>query len=181
MKTTIKDILNDMIITLEELNNEKIVLKNRYRKYYEEQIKDKSPEDIDFYSSLIDSVEDYISIDDFEPNDMMKYLYSQNLEKINELERYGLKMYKLYTEETNEKIPYLEEVKNKNIEKIQIANQKDNISVNEFELLYGYSTTAQKGFRTRLNDPIPFIQKSFNSKILYKKDKVEKWLEGKKR
>jgi hypothetical protein len=44
---------------------------------------------------------------------------------------------------------------------------KDWISVNEFELLFGYNSTAQKGFRSRLRNPITFEQKSIGSKILF--------------
>lgn len=43
---------------------------------------------------------------------------------------------------------------------------KDWIFVNEFELLFGYNSTAQKGF-SRLRNPIPFEQKSIGSKILF--------------
>ena len=180
MKTSIKDILNDMIATLEELSNEKLVLQKMYKEYYSGLLKDKSESDRDFYSSLIDMSIDYINIEDFEPNDMMRYLYKENLEKISELENYALKMYKLYTEETNDKITYMEELKSTKVQEMEILQTKDWISVNEFELLFSYGSTAQKGFRSRLRDPIPFEQKSIGSKILYEKNKVVKWLKTNK-
>ena len=64
---------------------------------------------------------------------------------------------------------------------IQKANSKKLISVKELKELYGYSESAQKGFRSRLNNPIPFIQQGIGTKILYNKDEVNKWLAGKKR
>lgn len=176
MKTTIKDILDDMILKLEELVDEKLVLQKLYRDYHEKLFINESDEDKDFYMSILDTLEDVITLENFKPNDMMRALYELNIERIRELELYALRLYKLYNEETSQEISYLENIKDRNIQKIREANEKKNISVIEFELVYGYSSTAQKGFRSRLNDPIPFIQKEFNSKISYKKSDVDKWL-----
>ena len=122
MNSKIKNILDEMILSLEELSDEKIILKKRYREYYENAIKENNDlEDKDFYFSLIYMTEDYINIEDFKPNDMMTYLYEKNLHSINELERYALKLYKLYTDETHEKINYLEDIKSKRSEQIQEA------------------------------------------------------------
>lgn len=64
---------------------------------------------------------------------------------------------------------------------LELANLKEIIDVKEFELIYGFSKETQKGYRSRLNNPIPFIQKKDKSKIMYKKSEVIKWLGGKKR
>ena len=63
---------------------------------------------------------------------------------------------------------------------LELAKSKEIIDVKEFKLLYGFSDSAQKGFRSRLNNPISFIQKNFKSKIMYNKSEVDKWFEGKK-
>ncbi len=68
---------------------------------------------------------------------------------------------------------------NSDIYTIEKANSKKLISVKEFKELYGYSESAQKGFRSRLNNPIPFIQQGLACKILYNKEDIDEWLEGK--
>ncbi len=64
---------------------------------------------------------------------------------------------------------------------LKMAKEKEIIDVKEFELIYGYSKSAQKSFRSRLNDPLLYIQKGFRSKIMYKKSVVEEWLKANKR
>ena len=64
---------------------------------------------------------------------------------------------------------------------LKMAKEKDIIDVKEFELIYGYSESSQKSFRSRLNDPLLHIQKGFRSKIMYKKSVVEEWLKANKR
>lgn len=63
---------------------------------------------------------------------------------------------------------------------LKMAKEKDIIDVKDFELLYGYSKEAQKGFRSRANNPLPSIPKPFGSKIQYRKIDVEDWLSNQK-
>jgi len=181
---SMEEILNELITTLEEMNDEKSVLSKIYKEFYIADVKERdlTPDMKDF---LLDAVEviterEEIKIDDFKPNNIMLFMYDLNLEKMNKLENYALKLYRLYKKE-GKNITYYDELENTKVQEMKIIQTKDIISVNEFETLYGYSSSAQKGFRSRLNNPIPFIQKSFGSKILYKKRDVDKWLESKKR
>ncbi len=66
------------------------------------------------------------------------------------------------------------------LERLELAKLKDTIDAKDFELLYGYSKEAQKGFRNRLNNPLPSIPKPFGSKIQYRKIDVEDWLNNQK-
>jgi len=65
------------------------------------------------------------------------------------------------------------------LKKIQLAKEKEIINVEEFELLYSYGKEAQKGFRSRIKNPLPRIPGPHGSKILYHKNEVEKWLSKK--
>jgi len=179
-----EELLIEMIDTLEEMNNEKNQLSKIYKEFYTNDIKNRNLTS-DMEDFLLQSVElitdiEEIRIEDFKPNEIMLYMYNLNLEKINKLENYSLKLYRLYKKE-NKSIPFYDELENKKVQEMKIIQTKDIVSVNEFETLYGYSSSSQKGFRSRLNDPIPFIQKKLGSKILYKKSEVDKWLKGKKR
>ena len=71
------------------------------------------------------------------------------------------------------------EKEGKELEKIKIAKEKEFITTKEFELLYSYGIESQKCLRGRIQNHIPFIQKSAGSKILYNKENVEKWLKSK--
>ncbi len=104
-------------------------------------------------------------------------IYEENLNYARELESIALEIYKTYDKE----IDFFEFIKKNRLEDTQIAEIKSIIDVYEFELLFGYGPSTQKGFRSRLNDSIPYIQKNFRCKIMYDKSKVIKWLEGKKR
>ncbi len=178
-----EEILNELITTLEEMNNEKINLSKIYKNYYTEDVKNRNLDDEmnDFLIDSIDLVIDgEVTIDTFEPNDIMKYMYNLNLEKIRDLENYALKLYRLYKKEGKE-ISYYEELENSKITEIKVLKEKELITVSEFEQLFNYSPSAQKGFRSQLNNPIPYIQKKFGSKIFYKVKEVEEWLNTKKR
>lgn len=179
-----EEILNELMTTLEEMNDEKSVLSKLYREFYAKDVKNRNLDDEmrDFLLGAIEVVAeiDEITIEDFNPNEAMLYLYNANLEKISELEIYALKLYRLYKKE-NKAIPYFDDLESKKLLELKLLNEKEIISVKEFEILYEYSRSAQKGFRGRLNNPIPYIQKEFNSKILYNKEDVSKWLQGKKR
>ena len=74
---------------------------------------------------------------------------------------------------------YKEKAGEKELLALKIAKEKEVIDVKEFTLLYSYSKEAQKGFRGRVNNPLPTIQKSYGSKILYRKIDVEDWLSNK--
>jgi len=179
-----EEILNEMIETLEELANEKVTLSKIYKEFYTADVKKRDIDD-GMKTFLIDSIDlitgfdTEIKIDDFNPNEIMLYMYNLNLENIKELESYALKLYRLYKNE-NKAIPYYDELENKKIQELKLLKEKDFISVKEFELLYGYSSTAQKGFRGRLRNPIPFIQKGLGSKVTYETKEVLKWLKKEK-
>lgn len=59
---------------------------------------------------------------------------------------------------------------------IKNIQQKELITVDEFILLFSYSKESQKGYRTRLHNPLPYIQKSHGSKIFYDLNEVKTWL-----
>ena len=107
---------------------------------------------------------------------LIETLQNQNTERERALEKYVLKLYSLYDDL---KIEYFENALNQQHIAIEKAKLKDIITVEEFELLYDYSKESQKGFRARLNDPLPYIQKSFGAKIQYRKPDVEAWLKRK--
>ncbi len=166
----IKEILNNFIITLEEMNDEKSVLKLMYKEHY-----NKIHENDDFYSSLIDMTLDEVTIDNFDMNDITSTLYNKNLEKTKLLENTALKLYRLIDED-EDKIPFLENLKSEKAQEMEILMEKQFITIAEFTTIYGYSQTQQKGFRSRLRDPIPYSQKGLGHKVLYERRKVQKWL-----
>ncbi len=98
-----------------------------------------------------------------------------NIVPIMEMEKYLLKSVTENSKERNEK-----KLEEKELLAIKKAKLKDLISVKEFELLYGYSKEAQKGFRNRVNDTLPYKQKAFGCKIQYKKIDVEDWISNQK-
>ncbi len=111
-------------------------------------------------------------------NELVQTLKKFNIERENALEKYALKLYSLYDDL---KIEYFENALNQQRLAIEKAKLKEFITTEEFELLFNYSAGAQKGFRSRLNNPIPFIQKGSKSKILYRTSETLKWLKGKRR
>ncbi len=177
-----EEILNEMIEKLEEMNDEKVKLSKIYKEFYTEDIKkrDLTPDMEDFLLGAVEVVTEIedIKIEHFNPNEIMLYMYDSNLEKIKELENYSLRLYRLYQKE-GKNIPYYDELEQAKLLEMKVIQSKEIISVNDFEILFGYSSSAQKGFRTRLNNPIPFIQKEFRSKIMYKRKEVDKWLNKK--
>jgi len=180
MKNTIKTILIEMIDTLEAMNNEQEVLKDVYKKAVKERVKDKGQDWVDFYVDLVEKLGE-INIGNITSNDIVLSFYEQNLSNLQQLEKHSLKLYKLYLESnTDSKIEYYENLKKEKLLKQAELQNKEFINVSEFETLYNYSVSSQKNFRSRLNNPLPFVQKEFNKKILYKKSEVEDWLANKK-
>ncbi len=174
-----EEILNDMIKTLSSLKKEKKHLYDIYKEYHMDRTDEiKVFED---YITVLDKSE--ISIDDFKHNPLMrklyqemKSLYIQNTEKIQELENYALKLYHLYQTQENKSIPYYDKLEKNKLRELKLTQAKDNISVKEFQVIFGYSKSAQAGFRGRLRNPIPFMQKKTGAKIIYNREKVAKWL-----
>ena len=77
-----EEILNELITTLEEMNDEKSALSKLYKEFYTKDIKgrDLNSEDENFYLDLIRVVTatgSLIEIDDFKPNEAMLYLYNR--------------------------------------------------------------------------------------------------------
>ncbi len=70
----------------------------------------------------------------------------------------------------------MESLKSEKAQELHELQQKEFITVSEFEIIYGYGKTHQKSLRARLRDPIPFSQKVSGGKILYSKRAVEKWM-----
>jgi len=64
------------------------------------------------------------------------------------------------------------------VSKIEEAQAKSIITVEEVELLYGYGKESQKGYRSRIKNPLPYLQKGHGAKIQYNKKVVEAWLES---
>ncbi len=172
MSKNIKEILNNLIVTLEEMNDEKTTLKLIYQKHYNKVHSNHEDDDDDFYSNLIEQTLDHVDISDFEMNDLTSMLYYQNLEKTQTLEATALKLYRLIDTE----IPFMEELKSEKAQEMEILQEKQFITVQEFSVIYGYSATQQKSLRARLRDPIPFSQKGHGHKVLYERRKVQKWL-----
>ena len=177
-----EDLLNELITTLEEMNDEKTNLSIIYKHFYTNEVKNRNLDD-EMKNFLVDSIDlitgfdGEVTIDTFKPNDIMKYMYDLNLEKIKDLEIYALKLYRLYQKEGNKKtIPYYEQLEKKEIYNLNIIKEKDFISIKEFTIVYGYSSTSQKGFRGRLRNPIPYIQKGLGTKVIYDNKDVLKWL-----
>ena len=166
----LQKILNELITTLEGMNNQKKHLKKIYKEDLEKRIEHLDDDWIEFYLELGDTLD--IDIDDFHLDGLQKKLYEQMIQNQKELETTALRIYKVYMDSKDtkeEKIEFYENLK------IQVQ-PKEYLSVKDFTLVFGYSSSAQKGFRSRLNNSIPFIQKKLGSKILYKKDAVDEWL-----
>jgi hypothetical protein len=60
--------------------------------------------------------------------------------------------------------------------KLQKTQLKKFISVDEFSEIFGYSKSSQQNFRSRLYNPIPFLQDKKKGKIIYDIEKVKLWL-----
>lgn len=171
--TTIRSILNEMI---QSIKDEESNLKSAFANYcMDEPFILEDEEDRDYYMDAVNQNVD-VTLEHFEPSEMMKILYNQKIENIEKLKNYTLKLYSLY----NDRIDYLEKMKDDKQNEIKIANEKELINQKEFTLLFGYSESAQKGFRRRLNNPIPFIQKGIGTKIFYNRKQVTEWLKQKK-
>lgn len=55
---------------------------------------------------------------------------------------------------------------------------KELITVSDFAILYSINKQTQTSLRSRIRDPLPFIQIIKNGSIIYKKSVVDKWLEN---
>jgi len=60
---------------------------------------------------------------------------------------------------------------------IPLSNKKM-INIKEFEEVYSIAEEAQRKFRKRMNDPLPFIQIVERGSVLYDRKEVEKWFEN---
>lgn len=64
-----------------------------------------------------------------------------------------------------------------NLQKTQV---KKFINVEDFEQIFGFSKSSQQNFRSRLYNPIPFLQPKKKGKIIYELEKVKDWLSNNK-
>lgn len=63
-------------------------------------------------------------------------------------------------------------------EEIKKIQAKKYITVQEFSLIYNYSSSWQKNRRARLHDRLPYRQNIRGGKITYEVEKVEIWFEN---
>ena len=63
-------------------------------------------------------------------------------------------------------------------EEIKKIQAKKYITVQEFSLIYNYSSSWQKNRRSRLHDRLPYRQNVRGGKITYEVKKVEIWFEN---
>ncbi len=57
----------------------------------------------------------------------------------------------------------------------------EHLSVKQFEILFGMKPDAQKAYRSRVHDPLPYIQLKYGATILYNRVQVTKWFENYKK
>lgn len=183
MKTElkIKKILLELVDTLERLSKEQDnIVRNIFEKTKKDNLdrnkKFDDEEDKDFYYSIVDILKEDSDIEElFDGNETALLFYTQNLETYDSLLNYAIEIYELYD---NLNIEYFDKIKEKKLLEIQTAKEKDIINVKEFELLYGYGKESQKGYRSRLHNQLPYIQKTHGSMILYSKVDIENWLKN---
>jgi len=63
-------------------------------------------------------------------------------------------------------------------DKISSIQAKKNITVKELSKIYNISSSSQRDYRSRLNDPLPYHQKVAGGKIVYVAEEVEKWFQN---
>jgi len=176
----IKKILLDIVETLETISDEQDTLvRNLYEKHTKKHLDDNGYKnnDRDFYHKVVDMLQEKCSIEElFDDNDIAISLYYKNIETFNSLLSYATSVYELYD---NLNIEYLEKAKNDKVEAIQIAQAKEFITIKEFSLLYEKSVKTQQAYRSRPQNPIPYIQKKLGDNVLYNKIEAENWLREK--
>jgi len=64
---------------------------------------------------------------------------------------------------------------------IETLDSSQFLNVKSFEDLFGMPAAKQKSLRSKLRDPLPYVQIGDNSMILYDRDIVGKWLENYKK
>ena len=105
-------------------------------------------------------------------------------EKIIEYQEVYVKYENNSTDELKTKVESLEniiiDISKKLMEQaatIPLSNKKM-INIKEFEEVYSIAEEAQRKFRKRMNDPLPFIQIVERGSVLYDRKEVEKWFEN---
>ena len=102
--------------------------------------------------------------------------FKQKLETISAMENfYESKKDNLYLRLDNSKKDELISLYKEN-NLLKIVKQRY-ITVKEFKIMFGDSIDTQEVFRTRVDDPIPYIQVNEGGKIKYDLQKVTKWME----
>jgi hypothetical protein len=179
-KDKIKKILLNLVDELEYLSKEQEkIVREIYEKHTKAEISTRTYDDLtdkEWHYSIVEMLTEISDIEElFDGNEIAFAFYNQNLDAFDSLLKYASDVYELYDDL---EIEYLDKLQEKKLFDIKVAKEKDTINVKEFELLYGYSKESQKGYRGRIKNPLPYIQKSHGSMILYKKIDVEEWLKN---
>jgi len=71
----------------------------------------------------------------------------------------------------------------KKVSNIELIQHKKILTVKDVELLYSFSKDTQKSFRGRIHNSLPYIKEltkslSANTRIYYKKSKIEEWVDN---
>lgn len=106
----------------------------------------------------------------------LKY-FKQNADTYDTLLTFALEMYHISDDIK------IEELENLEVTRIKVAKEKKILSIKDVELIYNFSKSQQAGFRGRLINSLPHIKdstnsKSANTKISYKKDELELWIDN---
>lgn len=150
-KKLIKDIINELYETNYELDC--LTLS------YNSEFIPEMVHDIDFeYDSITDEKI-------LKSNDIYNFMSDKNSKlmiKLNHL---------LDLKDRDERVNLIEQ-------KITELQLKKNITVKEFEIKYNISTSSQRDYRSRLNNPLLYHQKIRGGKIVYVVEEVEQWFKN---
>lgn len=173
-----EEILLKLVDELNDLNNEEERLGKLFKEYYIGFIKKKnlSKEDEEFQMLLIDNIiegnDNFTFNSYFKPNPLIQHLYAENQKQVIVIHRYALQLYKLYKKESNQQIPYYEDI----VQKEKKLQGQKFLDTSEFELLFGYSKSSQTSFRQKINNPLPIDSEYDSGKIRYIREEAERWL-----
>ena len=195
MKQSYDNHLNSEIIKFtNKINN--VDLESELIKYFKKEDKSTSNEFSfqDMFGSTEDNLKEYTTIikNKFQEDaDVIDGEYIDEMVKLsltsstNELHEFQINFVKQYKKILNIAIN-LNKLLDKPIEKvksIESIQHKVLLSVKDVELIYGFSKTQQQGFRGRMRNKLPHHKqstksKSANTKIYYKKDEIDNWIEN---
>lgn len=190
MKQSYDNYLNSEIIKFTNKIND-IDWESELIKHLEKEDKSTSNEFsfLDMFSSKEDNVKEYTTIikNKFQEDadvidEMVKLSLTSSSKELHEFQINFVKQHKRILNITINLNKLLDKLieKVKSIEDIQ---HKVLLSVKDVEIIYGFSKTQQQGFRGRMRNKLPHHKqstksKSANTKIYYKKDEIDNWIEN---